>query len=178
MTLAVEKELMEISLRKIVYIITVSVLYIIYGALQFYNGLVDWWFPWIGSKINLGINVYGIQVPNIFPDPFSGLSLIIVGLVLIRSIQLYHNSKYVKAVSFLFAGWFLGITLMVLNVSVIFADVLGAYYPLIWGESVEGWTLANDPWGAAPHLVIGVLITPMYWFTRAVKDILKGLMPK
>ena len=177
-TLTIEKEAMRNSLRKIIYIATLSALYLVYGALQFYNGLVDWWFPWVGSKINLGIDVLGTHIPNIFPDPFSGLSLIIVGLVFIEAIQLYYQSSYIKAAGFLFIGWFLGMILMALNALVIFANVLDAYYPLLWGEGVSGWTLASDPWGIAPHLVIGVLAVPIYWFARSVREILKGLMPK
>ena len=177
MTLSLKEEYLKVSFGVIVYIIVISILYLIYGALQFYNGIVDWWLPWLGSEVQLGFRVLDTYIPNVFPDPFSGLSLMIIGSLLIRAVQL-SRSNYVKGLGFLFVGWLLGMILMALNISVIFADVLDAYYPLVWGESVEGWTLASDPWGIAPHLLIGILIIPIYWSTKGIKEIIRGLMPK
>jgi hypothetical protein len=160
------------------YILIISILYIVYGLLQFYNGIGYTWIPWLGNEINLGVNVLDTYIPNAFPDPFSGLTLIIVGLILARSIQLYHRADYVKATGFLFVGWTLGVILMILNILIILADILDAYYPLIWGESVEGWTLSSDPWGIAPHLIIGILLLPVYWHTTSIKQIIRGLIPE
>ncbi|MCE4605961.1 MAG: hypothetical protein F7B59_01320, partial [Desulfurococcales archaeon] len=99
-------------------------------------------------------------------------------LILVRSIQLYGRSEYVKAMGFLFVGWALGLILMILNVLVIFADVLDAYYPLLWGESVEGWCLANDPWGISPYLILGIFAIPIYWSNAGIKRMLRGIIPK
>jgi hypothetical protein len=168
---------LKISTNWKAYIIAVSALYLAYGLLQFYNGIVDWWLPWAGSEVQLGFKVLGTYIPNAFPDPFSGISLMIVGLILLRAIQLYR-SDYAKGLGFLFVGWLLAVILMILNTLVIFADILDAYYPLVWGESVEGWTLASDAWGIAPHLILGILAIPVYWSTRGIKMIIRGLTPK
>ena len=51
-----------------------SILYPIYGAIQFYKGAVAWWLPWIGGEeIQLGVKVGDAYIPNIFPDPFLSL---------------------------------------------------------------------------------------------------------
>jgi hypothetical protein len=177
MALSIKDKDLEISPGWTAYIIAISALYLIYGLLQFYDGIVDWWLPWLGNEVQLGIKVLDTYIPNTFPDPFSGLSLVIVGLLLLRATQLYR-SNHVKGLGFLFVGWLLATILMTLNALVIFADILDAYYPLVWGESVEGWTLASDAWGVAPHLLIGILALPIYWSTKGIKEIIRGLKPK
>jgi len=179
MALVIEEEKLRIGRSWIPYVIVISILYLLYGILQLYNGVVSWWLPWAGSEIQLGIEALDTYIPKAFPDPFSGLSLIVAGLLFVRAIIELHNSNTKRAFAFLFAGWLLAIILMILNVLVLLADVLDVYYPLLWGGSVEkGWTLAGDPWGIAPHLVLGVLTLLIYWSSRGFKEMVRGLTPK
>ncbi|NIA10627.1 MAG: hypothetical protein GWP10_13095 [Nitrospiraceae bacterium] len=165
----------EIEKGSWIYILIISLLYLIYGIIQFYNGLVSWWIPWLGGNIQPGFNILDTYIPNTFPDVFSGFILIIVGALLIRAIYLnYINDE--RSFGFLFVGWLLAMVLMVLNLLVIFADMLDAYYPLVWGESIEeGWTLAGDTWGIAPHLILGLLLLPFYpkmkWMIKELSSI-------
>jgi len=175
MTRVLEEEKMRMSARVKAYVLAIATLYVIYGLLQLYNGVISWWFPWVESRVNLSINVLDVHIPNIFPDPFSGLVLTLVGLMLVRSIQLHNRRLYIKATGFLFVGWVLGIVLMILNVLIIISDIIAAYYPLIWGSEVEGWNLAADPWGISPHLLLGVLLIPLYFFVSSIREIIKGL---
>ena len=165
-------EKLEIEKGNWIYILIISLLYLIYGIIQFYNGLISWWMPWLGKNIQLGLNVFDTHIPNTFPDVFSGFVLIIIGALLMRGVYLsYINDK--KSFSFLFVGWLLGIILMILNLLVIFANILDIYYPLVWGESIEeGWTLAGDAWGIAPHLILGLLLLPFY---PKMKSVLREL---
>jgi len=162
---------------KIVYPVTIviSFLYILYGLIQVYNGFVEWWLPWTGlEKIQLGVKLAGAYIPNSFPEPFSGIFLIVIGLVFLKATYLYFKRDE-KYRGYLLVGWILAIMMLVLNVVVILADILDTYYPLLWGEEVEeGWTLAGDAWGIAPHLVIGVIASPIYF---AVKDLIRELIP-
>ncbi len=153
---------LEIEKGEWLYILVISLLYIIYGIIQFYNGIVAWWLPWLGGNIQIGFEVLDTYIPNSFPDVFSGFVLITVGAVLLRAMHLnYIGDK--KFYGYFFVGWLLAIVLMILNALVIFADILDVYYPLVWGESVEeGWTLAGDAWGIAPHLILGLLLLPFY----------------
>ena len=81
-----------------------SILYPIYGAIQFYKGAVAWWLPWIGGEeIQLGVKVGDAYIPNTFPDPFSGIILIIIGVIFARSIYL-SKRKPELADGFLFVG--------------------------------------------------------------------------
>ena len=65
--------------------------------------------------------------------------------------------------------------MLILNITVIIADILDVYYPSLWGETIEeGWALASDRWGIAPHLIIGIIALPIYW---SVKDMIKELIP-
>ncbi len=153
----------------------ISLLYIIYGAIQIYNGLIEWWLPWVGLEaIQLGVEIAGAYIPNSFPEPFSGIFLIVIGAVFLKA--LYLNFKGLEEYrGFLLAGWILAMMLLAVNVVVIAADILDVYYPLLWGGEVEeSWSLASDAWGLAPHLIIGLLALPLYF---AVKDLVWELMP-
>ena len=152
-----------------------SILYPIYGAIQFYKGAVAWWFPWIGGgEIQLGVKVGESYIPNTFPDPFSGIILIVVGVVFARSIYLSKRNPGL-ADGFLFMGWILALLMLILNLVVLAADILDAYYPLLWGGEIEEpWTLESDPWGISPHLILGVIAAPIY---PKIKHLLKQLMP-
>jgi len=152
-----------------------SILYPIYGAIQFYKGAIAWWFPWIGGEeIQLGVKVGDAYIPNIFPDPFSGIILIIIGVVFARSIYLLKKNPEL-ADGFLFVGWILALMMLILNLVVLAADILDTYYPLLWGGEIEEpWTLESDPWGISPHLILGVIAAPIYW---KIKHLLKQLLP-
>jgi len=152
-----------------------SVLYPLYGAIQLYKGAVAWWLPWIGGgEIQLGVKVGDAYIPNIFPDPFSGIILIIIGIIFARSIYLSKRNPGL-AEGFLFVGWILASSMLILNLVVLAADILDTYYPLIWGGEVEEpWTLGSDPWGISPHLILGVIAAPIHWRT---KYLLKQLIP-
>jgi len=151
-----------------------SILYPIYGAIQFYKGAVAWWLPWIGGgEIQLGIRIGEAYIPNIFPDPFSGIILIIIGVIFARSIYLSKRNPEL-ADGFLFVGWILASSMLILNLVVLAADILDTYYPLIWGGEIEEpWTLGSDPWGISPHLLLGVITAPIYW---KIKHLLKQLI--
>jgi len=152
-----------------------SILYPIYGAIQFYKGAVAWWLPWIGGgEIQLGVKVGESYIPNAFPDPFSGIILIVIGVVFARSIYLSKRNPGL-ADGFLFVGWILALLMLILNLVVLAADILDTYYPLIWGGEIEEpWTLESDPWGISPHLILGVIAAPIY---PKIKHLLKQLIP-
>ena len=167
-------ENMKIGKKESIYIFMISLLYLGYGIMQFYNGIIAWWLPWMGGSVQVGIPVLDTYIPNAFPDVFSGLVLLTVGVVLLRAVYLNHlgDEKYH---GYLFVGWLLAIILMILNILVIIADILDAYYPLLWGEVIEeGWSLAGDAWGIAPHLILGLFLTPFY---PKMKNILIELSP-
>ena len=152
-----------------------SILYPLYGAIQFYKGAVAWWLPWIrGKEIQLGVKVGDAYIPNTFPDPFSGIILIVIGVVFARSIYLSKKNPGL-ADGFLFMGWILALLMLILNLVVLAADILDTYYPLIWGGEIEEpWTLGSDPWGISPHLILGIIATPIY---SMIKPLLKQLIP-
>jgi len=169
------EEAVELSVWSRAYVLAVAALYLLYGLLQLYNGVVTWWLPWLGEPVELCASVLDACVPDAFPDPFSGLVLMLVGLMLARAVYLYSRENYVKATGFLFAGWALGVILMILNALILLADILGAYYPLLLGGESTGWSLASDPWGIAPHMVLGALLLPLYFSAESIREILKGL---
>ncbi|HDI31404.1 MAG TPA: hypothetical protein ENF80_01165 [Thermofilum sp.] len=150
-----------------------GLLYVIYGVLQVYNGVVSWWF---GSDklMQLGVKVFETHVPNTFPDPFSGLTLITIGLLFLAA--LYHSMRgFTRYKGYLFAAWLLAVTVLVLNVVEICASFLDAYYPLLYGGTPNfEWSLAVDAWGIAPHLLLGVLALPLYF---DLKDFIRELIP-
>ncbi len=151
-----------------------GLLYIVYGIVQLYNGAANWW---LGREelLQLGVRVLGTCVPNAFPDPFSGLALITVGLLVLASLHHYtrRNAKYV---GYLFAAWLLSTMMLALNVVEIVASILDAYYPLLYGgEPNYEWNIASDPWGVAPHLVLGLLSLPLY---LDIKGFIRELMPR
>jgi len=152
-----------------------SILYPIYGAIQFYKGAIAWWLPWIGEEeIQLGVKVGDAYIPNIFPDPLSGIILIVIGVIFARSIYLLRRNPRLSE-GFLFVGWVLALLMLILNLVVLAADILDTYYPLLWGGKIEEpWTLESDPWGISPHLVLGVIAVPIYW---KIKYLLKQLLP-
>jgi len=160
-----------------VYILAsiLSILYLLYGIIQFYEGTIAWWFPWIGGdEIQLGVKIGEAYIPNAFPDPFSGIILIIIGVIFARSIYLSKRNPGL-ADGFLFVGWILALLMLILNLVVLAADILDTYYPLIWGGKIdEPWTLGSDPWGISPHLILGIIATPIYW---KIKPLLKQLIP-
>ena len=156
-------------------VVLVSILYIVYGVLQIYNGIIVWWLTYLSLKpLQLGFSFNGVYIPNAFPEPFSGIFLIVISAVFLKATYLYYKG-YEKHRGFLFMGWLLAMMMLVLNITVIVADILDVYYPLVWGGTVdEGWTLASDTWGIAPHLFIGIIALPIYW---SIKDMIKELMP-
>ena len=167
-------ENMKVGKKESIYIFVVSFLYLGYGIMQFYNGIIAWWLPWLEGNVQVGIPVLDTYIPNTFPDVFSGLVLLTVGVVLLRAVYLNHlgDKKYH---GYLFVGWVLAVILVILNILVIIADILDVYYPLVWGEMIEeGWSLARDAWGIAPHLILGLLLTPFY---PKMKNILIELSP-
>ena len=153
----------------------VSILYPVYGAIQFYKGAVAWWFPWMGGEeIQLGVRVGEAYIPNAFPDPFSGIILIIIGAIFARSFYLSGRNPKLSE-GFLLVGWILALLMLILNLVVLAADILDAYYPLLWGGEIEEpWTLGSDPWGISPHLILGLIAAPIY---PKIKHLLKQLMP-
>ncbi len=153
----------------------ISLLYIVYGVIQIYNGLVEWWLPWTGLPIlQLGVKVAGAYVPNSFPEPFSGIFLVVIGGVFLKVV--YLQSKGLEEYrGYLLAGWILAMIMLAVNATVIVADILDTYYPLLWGGKIEeSWSLASDAWGLAPHLIVGILASPLYF---AVRDLIQELMP-
>jgi len=162
---------------RITYTLTAiaTLLYILYGSIQIYNGFVEWWVRWSGLKtIQLGIKFAGTYIPNSFPEPFSGIFLIIIGLVFLKATYLYYKGIE-KHRGYLLVGWILAMMMLILNIVVILADILDVYYPLLWGGEIgEGWTLAGDAWGIAPHLIIGIIVSPTYF---SVKDLIRELIP-
>ncbi len=150
-----------------------GLLYVVYGVLQVINGITKWWLG-RSDSLQLGIRVTDIVIPNAFPDPFSGVTLITVGLLFVASLYHYRRGKGVYR-GYLLAAWFLAITLLLLNIVEIAANVLDSYYPLILGlEPEEPWSLANDAWGLAPHMLLGLLALPLY---LGLKDMIKELAP-
>jgi len=160
-----------------IYILTsiLSILYLLYGVIQFYKGAVAWWIPWIeGDEIQLGVRIGEAYIPNAFPDPFSGIILIIIGAIFARSIYLSRRNPELSD-GFLFTGWILALLMLILNLVVLAADILDTYYPLLWGGKIENpWTLESDPWGISPHLILGIIAAPIYW---KIKPLLKQLIP-
>jgi len=164
---------LEIGTKESIYIFILSLLYLVYGVLQFYNGLVGW-MPYLGENLQIGVPVLGTYIPFAFPSIFSGLALFTVGALLLKGVYMRHQGDE-KYCGYVFVGWAMAMLLMALNILVIIADILDTYYPLVWGETIEeGWSLAGDAWGIAPHLILGLLLTPFY--TR-MKDILRELSP-
>ncbi len=167
------------SKNKYIYVyplvVLISILYIVYGVLQIYNGVIEWWLTYISLKpMQLGFSFNNAYIPNAFPEPFSGMFLIVISAVFLKATYLYYKG-YEKHRGFLFIGWLLAMMMLVLNITVIVADILDIYYPLIWGGAIDGgWTLASDSWGIAPHLIIGIIALPIYW---SIKDMIKELMP-
>jgi hypothetical protein len=157
------------------YVTVIALLYIIYGTLQVYNGIISWWITWLNLELlQLGFNYAGAYIPNAFPEPFSGIFLIVIGAVYLKTVYLYYK-KLDRYRGYLLVGWILSMLMLALNIVVILADILDTYYPLIWsGEIEEAWTLANDTWGMAPHLVIGIIASPLY---LAVRDLIRQLIP-
>jgi len=152
-----------------IYLTVIALGYILYGIIQFYNGVANIW-SW--KILQLGILIGGAYVPNAFPDAFSGIVLITVGGLFLKA-QYLKNKKYQ---GYLFVACSLAILLMLLNVLVILANILDAYYPLLWGETVEeGWVLAQDSWGIGPHIILGILLSPYY---PATIELWKELKPK
>ena len=160
---------MKIGKNEGYYILIMGILYLVYGILQVYNGLASSWIPWLPGNLQLGIPILGTYIPNTFPDFFSGLVLLTVGAILVKAVNLRSGSK---AYGFLFVGWLMAVILLTLNILIVSADILDAYYPLLWGGDVAGWSLAEDPWGIGPHLVLGLLLLPLY---PKMKGILEGL---
>jgi len=162
------------SRSAVYYGAVLGLLYIVYGIVQLYNGAANWW---LGREelLQLGIRAFGTYIPNAFPDPFSGLALVTVGLLFLDS--LYHYTRgNMKYVGYLFAAWLLSIVMLTLNVVEIVAIILDAYYPLLYGvEPNYEWSLASDPWGVAPHLVLGLLSLPLYFDLRSF---IRELMPR
>ena len=137
--------------------------------------MVAWWIPRIKEyEIQLGVRIGGTYIPNAFPDPFSGIALIIIGAIFARSVYLSEKNPELSD-GFLFVGWILALLMLILNLVVLAADILDAYYPLLWGGEIEEpWTLESDPWGISPHLILGVIAVPIYW---KIKHLLKQLLP-
>ena len=150
-----------------------AILYLFYGLIQLYNGVISWWFPWIGRNIQVAVCINSAYIPNSFPDPFSGFSLIIIGLILIKALYLYSKGSE-KHEGWLFVGWVLSLLMLLLNMIILFANILDAYYPILWGGEPGEWSLAMDPWGIAPHSIVGIILLPLYF---KVKKFIKEISP-
>jgi len=157
----------------VVYGAVLGTLYVLYGIIQVYNGVCSWWLGG-GAKAQLGMEVKGVVIPNAFPDPFSGFALITTGLLFLSA--LYYSARDGRGYKgYLLAGWMLAVVMMALNVIEIASSMLTAYYPVLLGEEPETWSLAEDPWGVAPHMVLGLLALPLY---VELKGMLRELFPR
>ncbi len=157
--------------KKEVYYLTLSILYIFYGLVQTLNGLVS-----IVSiePIQICIKLGSICIPNIFPDFFAGVSLLTIGLLFITTLY-YHRVDKKKSEGYLLVGWILAVLLFILNILEIAANILDAYYPIIFGKEPNFiWSLSTDPWGFAPQLLLGILSLPIY---SSIKSYLTELFP-
>jgi len=162
------------SRSAVYYGAVLGLLYIVYGIIQLYNGVASWWLR-REELMQLGVRALGTCIPNAFPDPFSGMALVTVGLLFL--VSLYHCARgNAKHMGYLFAAWLLSMVMLALNVVEIIASILDAYYPLLYGgEPNYEWSLALDPWGMAPHLVLGLLSLPLYLDLRGF---IGELMPR
>ena len=151
-----------------------GLLYILYGILQVYNGVTNWWLQ--GEKqIQLGIKIFEVWVPNTFPDPFSGFTLITTGLLFLVAVY-YSKQGFTKYIGYLFVAWLLAMIMLTLNIIEIIASFLDAYYPLLYSEKPNfEWNLSTDTWGIAPHFILGLLSSPLYF---DLSNFIKELMLK
>lgn len=164
---------LKIGTNESIYIFIISLLYLVYGVLQFYNGMTGW-VSHLGGTLQIGVPVLGTYIPFVFPSIFSGLALFTVGALLLKGVYMWHQGDK-KYRGYVFVGWAMAMLLMALNILVMVADILDTYYPLVWGGEVEeGWSLAGDAWGIAPHLVFGLLLVPFY---PKMKGFLEELSP-
>lgn len=157
-------------MRKVTYYGSfLGILYLLYGFLQVYNAL-EWNVQ--ENILQLGIEIYGTYIPNAFSDVFSGIALTTVGLLfLTATYYLLKKSEYY--IGYFFAAWLLSVLLMLLNIVELLANFMDAYYPILLGYEPGEWSLATDPWGIAPHLILGALASPLYPLFR---DFIKELV--
>ena len=152
-----------------IYCTAVGILYLIYGVIEFTNGFITWWTP---SELNIQFGVKiseDVYIPNTMADPFAGLVLIIVGSIILRTAKHVWNENTESwgfaTVSLLLAG-----AVAVLSISIITADCLDAYYPLLWGgEPNDLWNFLGDPWSLNPGLVLFPLTIPLFDIYRKAK---------
>ena len=157
------------------YVLIVALFYLVYGMMQIYNGLAAGIIPGLRGNLQIGFPAFGSYIPNAFPDVFSGIVLIVVGGILIKAMYMSYLGDE-KFYGYFFVAWLLAMILMILNVLVVLADMLDIYYPLLWGASIdEGWSLAGDMWGIAPHIILGILLIMFYprmkWVVRELSSV-------
>ena len=152
------------------YSAAVAVLYLAYGLYEFIVGATSWWMPWIRlPELQLGFPLYAnvdreivaVYVPKVIVDPFAGLVLLVVSLVFAKaSVSLFR--KRVDGWSFTTVGLLLAGALFVLNVLIVLADWMDAYYPLLWsGEPNSAWSILTDDWMFNPMMILFVLALPL-----------------
>ncbi|MCD6563484.1 MAG: hypothetical protein J7K23_06160 [Thermoproteales archaeon] len=156
-----------------IYTLLIGDMYLFFGFVQFLNGLSSIFLGFI--PFNTCISVSGICIPNIFPDVFSGIALLTTGLLFVSSLYFYGRDV-IKAKGYFLVGWILAILMLGLNIVEILSNILDAYYPILFGgEPNFVWSICEDSWGIAPHLLLGLLILPMYFENKIY---LSELFPK
>ncbi len=154
-----------------IYVSIIGILYILYGIIQVLNGFSSIFS--LGELYVMCLKVSDMCIPNIFPDIFSGIGLLTIGILFVYS--LYHKEE-TKSAGYLLVGWILGILLLGLNIVEIVSNIIDAYYPIIFGREPNfDWSLSTDGWGIAPHIILGLFILPLYYKYR---EQLAELFPK
>jgi hypothetical protein len=155
-----------------IYKVLLGLFYTFYGLLQIYNGILAIFTS--GSPIQFGIEINNVFVPNVFSDPFAGLGLVTVGALLFYAAYYDLHDKN-RSQGYLLAAWILAISLLLLNVVEFVANILDAYYPLVFGlEPNYIWSLDSDAWGISPQLVLGIFMLPFYF---KLKLLIRELFP-
>jgi len=149
---------MRPSLRRCLalHAVLVGLLYALYGLLELANGVVNWWTPF-SLDLQLGVKVAGAVVPYAMSDPFSGLALLVTGLVFLRGAGPIARGE-AEAWGYATVALLLSGTVAAVSLLVAAADALDAYYPLLWGSEPRGdWSPLRDPWLLNP----GLLLSPL-----------------
>ena len=150
----------------IIYLLIVGILYLVYGFLEFIKGVIAWWLPWIKFPVaelsaTIRFNNIRLNIPNLIADPFAGLVLIFTSLVYFRAVTYFRENK-IDGWGFLIVGVILSVALAFLNILIVLADAIEAYYPLLWGQKPnESWNILTDEWMFNPMMILGVLILPL-----------------
>ena len=74
----------------------------------------------------------------------------------------YFRENKIDGWGFLIVGVILSVALAFLNILIVLADAIEAYYPLLWGQKPnESWNILTDEWMFNPMMILGVLILPL-----------------